>query len=87
MILGLEEKENQFIAIGVEDSSKIKKEFFDVLNNKTMVSKNILDDSKVIVQKIGRGIYYILKCSSEDAKRIRAIERINEEFEKLKKQI
>lgn len=60
LILGLEEKENQFIAIGVEDSSKIKKEFFDALNNKTMVSKNILDDSKVIVQKIeGKEIVFI----------------------------
>lgn len=60
IILGIEEKNEKFIISGVEDSEKIKKEMFDILNNSEKISKNIITDSMVqTVKKDNKTIIFI----------------------------
>lgn len=47
LVLGMEENNGKFIVSGIENSEKIKKEMFDILNNPEKVSKNIITDNMV----------------------------------------
>lgn len=52
LILGIEEKNGFISVIGVENTEKIKKDIFDTLNNKSIVSKNILNNENVREEEI-----------------------------------
>ncbi|WP_294705418.1 RNA-binding domain-containing protein [uncultured Fusobacterium sp.] len=52
LVLGIEEKSGRAIVSGVENIEKIKKDIFDTLNNKSIVSKNIIDDRNVKIEEI-----------------------------------
>ncbi|MDY4006475.1 MAG: ATP-binding protein, partial [Fusobacterium varium] len=64
LFLGIEEKENEFILVGVDNSDKIKKDMFDTLNNPQVVSKNLLNDSMVSVEKINEKEIIIIEIPS-----------------------
>ncbi|WP_374447260.1 helix-turn-helix domain-containing protein [Providencia sp.] len=42
IILGVKEKNNSFIPVGISNTAKIKKELFDTVNNQSIVSYNLL---------------------------------------------
>ena len=52
LILGIEEKDGKAIVSGVENVEKIKKDIFDTLNNRSIVSKNIIDDKNIKIEEI-----------------------------------
>ena len=68
LFLGIEEKENEFILVGVDNSDKIKKDMFDTLNNSQVVSKNLLNDSMVSVKKINEKEIIIIEIPSASYK-------------------
>lgn len=68
LFLGIEEKENEFILVGVDNSDKIKKDMFDTLNNPQVVSKNLLNDSMVSVEKINEKEIIIIEIPSASYK-------------------
>jgi predicted HTH transcriptional regulator len=47
VVLGVKEKQGQFIPVGINDPEKIKKELFNNLNNQNLVSVNIITDADV----------------------------------------
>lgn len=47
VILGVKEKQGQFIPVGINDPEKIKKELFNNLNNNNLVSVNLITDAHV----------------------------------------
>ncbi|MDX1973784.1 MAG: putative DNA binding domain-containing protein [Candidatus Sumerlaeia bacterium] len=47
ILLGVRERNSQFEVVGLQKPDKLRKELFDVLNNKKKVSINLLDDSHV----------------------------------------
>lgn len=62
IILGLTENiDNEFILSGVNNSIKIIKELFDLLNNKSKVSKNLLSESDVKEYEIESSKIIIIK--------------------------
>lgn len=60
LVLGIEEKDNRLIPVGVNDVEKIKKDMFDILNNSARVNKNIINDKNINIEKIeGKAIIFI----------------------------
>lgn len=47
VLLGVREKQGQFIVEGVGNAAKVRKELFDALNNRQKVSSNLLTDLQV----------------------------------------
>jgi ATP-dependent DNA helicase RecG len=47
IVLGLREKQRQFFVEGVVDVVKVRKDLFDILNNRQKVSTNLLSDDSV----------------------------------------
>jgi len=47
VVLGIRERQNQFIVEGIENISKVRKELFDALNNRQKVSVNLLTDASI----------------------------------------
>ena len=45
VLLGVREKNGQFLIVGVADVAKVRKELFDALNNRQKVSVNLLTDA------------------------------------------
>lgn len=52
ILLGIEEKNGEFIPVGVQDQDKIKKDLFDTLNNPERVSKNLITNGHVEEENI-----------------------------------
>lgn len=60
VLLGVKERNEKFIVVGITNLEKIKKDLFNTLNNKSKVSHNILNDSCVYVKEIdGKNIIVI----------------------------
>ncbi len=47
VVLGIRERQNQFVVEGIENISKVRKELFDALNNRQKVSVNLLTDASI----------------------------------------
>jgi len=47
VILGVSEKDHKFCVEGIHDADKVRRELFDLLNNREKVSCNLLNDSNV----------------------------------------
>lgn len=52
LFLGIEEKDGDFIPVGVNNPDKIKKDMFDILNNPSRVSKNLISNEMVYEETI-----------------------------------
>lgn len=50
--LGIEEKDGKFMVSGLPDAAKMKKSFWDTINNKGKVSTNLLTDAQVNVIEV-----------------------------------
>lgn len=59
IILGVEEKDGKFDIFGIQNPDKIKKEIFNILNNREKISKNLIVD-KNISEKVIDGKNIIL---------------------------
>lgn len=51
VLLGVEEIQQHFTIVGVENINKVKKNLFDLVNNKNHVSYNLLNDENVSVYR------------------------------------
>ncbi len=49
VVLGVREKKGLFSVAGIANPEKIKKELFDIVNNKQQVNQNLLNDQQVQV--------------------------------------
>ncbi|MEO6994509.1 MAG: RNA-binding domain-containing protein, partial [Lacunisphaera sp.] len=47
VVLGVREKQQQFVVEGIPNVAKVRKELFDLLNNREKVSANLLTDAQV----------------------------------------
>ena len=61
VVLGLREKQQQFIAEGIVNVAKVRKELFDALNNKQKVSANLLTDAMVTEVAIDGRIVLVIE--------------------------
>ena len=61
VVLGLREKQQQFIAEGIVNLAKVRKELFDALNNKQKVSANLLTDAMVTEVAIDGRIVMVIE--------------------------
>ena len=61
LFLGIEEKDGDFIPVGVNDPDKIKKDMFDTLNNPTRVSKNLITNNHVYTENIDGKIIIMIE--------------------------
>ncbi|MDO4223807.1 MAG: putative DNA binding domain-containing protein [Acinetobacter sp.] len=60
VLLGVREKKQQFFIEGVQDVAKIKKELFDLANNRNHISANVLKDENVYIENVnGKNILVI----------------------------
>jgi ATP-dependent DNA helicase RecG len=50
--LGVDEKDGKFTIIGLSDAAKMRKNFWDTINNRGKVSANLLTDSQVSVVEV-----------------------------------
>ncbi|MGV2936379.1 RNA-binding domain-containing protein [Providencia sp. AGC89] len=68
VFLGIKEKKGSFLAVGINDIEKVKKDLFNTLNNKQKVSINLLDNSHVCVEKIDDKNIIIIEIPQADTK-------------------
>ncbi len=53
ILLGVEERDDGFFAVGIENVNRVLEDFWATVNNSSKVSANILNDSQVSVLKLG----------------------------------
>lgn len=61
IVLGIEEKAGKFNISGIKNLDKIKKEMFNILNNKEKVSKNLITDKDIVEETIEEKNIIIIK--------------------------
>ncbi len=53
IVLGVDQRGNSFVATGLDDPDRMKKNFWDTINNRGKVSQNLLSDADAVVMEVG----------------------------------
>lgn len=61
VVLGLREKQGVYYVEGIADIAKVRKELFDLLNNRTKISLNLLTDANVREVSLGGKIVLVVE--------------------------